>query len=159
MIRLPSATPLAAIASLAVLMLPAASSANLQASPAPVAVTVTLNNVRADNGPIYVSLQSEAQFMRDEGTGGEIIRTHGGGTVTVTINDVTPGDYALVVWHDNDADGQFDMGSRGPIDGWAMSFDGDVATLRGPPSFAQARVTVDATHRALATALVYPASQ
>jgi|TARA_R100000406_G_scaffold10943_1_gene7100 uncharacterized protein (DUF2141 family) len=95
-------------------------------------VTVTLTNVRADAGDLYVSLQSEAQFMQAAALAGKTVENPKDGTVTVTFDDVPDGQYALMVWHDIDGDGTFSMGPQGPTDGWSMIGG---AQLRGMPTF------------------------
>ena len=103
-------------------------------------VTVTLTNVRADAGDLYVSLQSEAQFMQEDAVTGEMLANPQDDTVTVTFDDVPDGQYALMVWHDIDGDGEFSMGPMGPTDGWAMIGASD---LRGMPTFAAQSFTLD----------------
>ncbi|ALG60830.1 DUF2141 domain-containing protein [Citromicrobium bathyomarinum] len=103
-------------------------------------VTVTLTNVRADAGDLYVSLQSEAQFMQAAALAGKTVENPKDGTVTVTFDDVPDGQYALMVWHDIDGDGTFSMGPQGPTDGWSMI---GADALRGMPTFAAQSFTLD----------------
>lgn len=103
-------------------------------------VTVTLTDVRPDAGALYVSLQSEAQFMQEDAVTGEMLANPQDDTVTVTFDDVPDGQYALMVWHDIDGDGEFSMGPMGPTDGWAMIGASD---LRGMPTFAAQSFTLD----------------
>ena len=103
-------------------------------------VTVTLTNIRADAGDLYVSLQSEAQFMQAAALAGKTVENPKDGTVTVTFADVPDGQYALMVWHDIDGDGTFSMGPQGPTDGWSMI---GADELRGMPTFAAQSFTLD----------------
>ncbi|KPM15675.1 DUF2141 domain-containing protein [Citromicrobium sp. WPS32] len=103
-------------------------------------VTVTLTNIRADAGDLYVSLQSEAQFMQAAALAGKTVENPKNGTVTVTFADVPDGQYALMVWHDIDGDGTFSMGPQGPTDGWSMI---GADELRGMPTFAAQSFTLD----------------
>jgi len=116
-------------------------------------VTVTLTNVRADAGDLYVSLQSEAQFMQAAALAGKTVENPKDGTVTVTFADVPDGQYALMVWHDIDGDGTFSMGARGPADGWAMI---GASGLRGMPTFAEQSFTLEGSAR-VTEAVIYPA--
>ena len=104
-------------------------------------VEVTLNGVR-EGGELSVGLQDRSQFMQSSGKG-ETITAPAGGTATVILRDVAPGEYAITAWHDDNKNGQFDMGgpNQPPLDGWAMSnFDNPT----GPPAFDQVKVTVGA---------------
>ncbi|WP_270375202.1 DUF2141 domain-containing protein [Marinicauda sp. Alg238-R41] len=92
-------------------------------------LTIEVNGVQGD-GPLYVSVQTEEQFMQDEGVEGSIVQSPEPGTHSFTY-DLPEGQYAVSVWHD-DGNGTFDRAESGwPLDGWAMSGElGD-----GPPSF------------------------
>lgn len=122
-------------------------------------LTVILDGVEAGPAPIYVSLQREGEFMQARGSYGTIVHDAASGAVTVTLAGVEPGDYALSVWHDTNGDHIFTMGERGPRDGWAMSFAGDMAALRGPPTFAQARFAVGDEAQAITVRMHYPQAQ
>ncbi len=128
----------------------AASTLALGASAAEVAITLT--GVEARSGPLYVSLQSEDQFMREEAAAGIKINIPATGSPTYTL-DVPAGDYALVVWHDDNGNGQFDRADNGePLDGWAMSHGSE---LQGFPSFEMVRFEVSETGAAITEAMTY----
>lgn len=98
-------------------------------------VTIQLDGVRATKGDLYVSLQTRAQFMKPTGTSGKIVRHPSGGSQTVTLTGVAPGDYSVAVWHDIDGNHRFDRAPDGkPLDGWAMV---NAETLRSVPTFDQ----------------------
>ncbi|MEQ1508767.1 MAG: DUF2141 domain-containing protein [Sphingopyxis sp.] len=137
-------------------LLAAAALATLSAPAMAGDLTVTLAGVEVGSAPIYVSLQREGDFMQSRGSYGTIVRSAASGRVTVTLADVEPGDYALNVWHDTNNDHVFSMGEHGPTDGWAMSFAGDIAALRGPPTFAQARFVVGVEAQAMTVQMQYP---
>ena len=101
-------------------------------------VTVTLDGVKPNAGKLYIALQTREQFMQDVRSIGTVLEPTAA-TVTATLPDVPPGDYALSVWHDIDGDGTFSMGPMGPTDGWAMV---DGAALRGEPTFDMVDFTV-----------------
>lgn len=105
-------------------------------------VTISLNGVRDAKGPLYVSLQTAAQFLKDEGSYGTIIRAPKPGTLTVVLPNVAPGDYSVSVWHDLDDDKVFDKAESGmPLDGWSMN---NAAALRGEPTFDEVKFNVGA---------------
>ena len=90
--------------------------------------------MRPDAGDLYISLQSEDQFMQAAAVAGEKVVNPQTDTVTVTFRDVPDGRYAMSVWHDINGDGTFNMGPQGPADGWSMIGADD---LRGMPTFAK----------------------
>jgi uncharacterized protein (DUF2141 family) len=116
-------------------------------------VTVTLTGVQARGGVILAALQTEAQFMQPAGTYGERITDPASGVVRVTFRNVAAGDYALMVLHDEDSDGQMKMNGYMPAEGWAM-VNGD--TLRGTPTFDQVKFTVAASGADLSVPMSYP---
>jgi uncharacterized protein (DUF2141 family) len=115
-------------------------------------IEVTLTGVR-EGGELFVGLQDRGQFMQASDKG-ETVVAPGGGTATVTLRNVTPGEYAIVAWHDDNKNGQFDAGgpNQPPLDGWAMSnFDNPT----GPPAFDQVKVTVGAEGGKFSLAMNY----
>ena len=60
--------------------------------------------------------------------------------VTFVLRDVPPGDYAIALFHDENGNGRLDKFGPVPIEGFG--FSGNPKLRVGPPSFAQARVTV-----------------
>ncbi|MEO0785160.1 MAG: DUF2141 domain-containing protein [Pseudomonadota bacterium] len=106
------------------------------ASAAP--LTVSIDGVEDRGGKFYISVQSESEFMKDEGTAGDVLEAIEAGTVLRTY-DLPEGRYAVSVWHDENGNGEFDITEVGmPLDGWAMSG----RPLTGPPKFDDVAVTV-----------------
>lgn len=115
-------------------------------------VTADLSNLRA-GGTLYVQLQTRAQFMGNDRAAGEIVRAVPAGQFSVELGEVPPGEYAISVWHDDNNNGQFDVGPRGmPEDGLA-AVGGEA--LRGAPSFDQLKFTVTAPPARIPLALHY----
>ena len=73
-------------------------------------VTISIDGVVEANGPLYVSLQTEDQFMKDSWSYGERVSSPSAGTIEIVIKDVDAGDYAVSVWHDINGNNEF--GSR-----------------------------------------------
>ncbi len=135
-----------AILAAAALILPVAA----QAAP----LTVTLNGLEARGGTLYIGVQTEDQFMKNEGIAGEKFDAPASGSLTVTF-DVPEGAYAVAGWHDFDGDGVFDLSESGmPQDGWSMINGG---THTGLPVFAEASVTVPAGGASIEETVFYPA--
>lgn len=100
-------------------------------------VIITLNGVEARPGQIMASLNTRDQFLRARPAYTAIAAPVAGG-VTLTFENVAPGDYALMVMHDLNANGQFDFGT----DGWA--FSNSARPMTGPPAFDDHKFTVAA---------------
>jgi len=116
-------------------------------------VTVSISGVQNSDGPLYISLQTEEQFMQEAARYAEKINKPEAGELTVTFTDVNEGEYAIVVWHDINGDTVFNRGDYGiPLDGWAMSGD---LSMDGPPSFQEAKFSVKAA-TSVALEMVYP---
>lgn len=116
-------------------------------------LTVTASGIEARGGKLYVGVQTEAQFLKDDGIAGEIVETPVAGAQTFTF-DVPEGAYSVSIWHDFNANGQFDMTETGmPADGWAMH-NGEA--LRGPPTFDVVNVAVPAGGAAISLKVAYP---
>lgn len=91
-------------------------------------VVITLNGVEARPGKIIAALNTREQFLRTGPAHEAVVEPVAGG-VTLTFENVEPGEYALMVMHDIDANGQFDFG----VDGWA--FSNSARPMTGPPAF------------------------
>ena len=135
------------------LSLAAAAAFSLAAPAMAEEVTVTLTGVQARGGVILAALQTEAQFMQPAGTYGERITDPASGAVRVTFRNVAAGDYALMVLHDEDGDGQMKMNGYMPAEGWAM-INGD--SLRATPTFDQVKFTVATSGADLSVPMSYP---
>ena len=116
-------------------------------------VTVTLTGVEARGGQVLAVLNTEATFMR----GADYTARAAGdaaGTVTLTFHDVAPGEYALMVMHDANGNGQFDMSPMGmPAEGFAFSSKG--RPLMGMPTFQGLKFTVGADGATLTEPMTY----
>lgn len=117
-------------------------------------VVVTLTGVEARGGVLLSSLQTQGQFMQAGSAHADRIENPAAGVVRVTFRDVAPGDYALMVLHDEDADGRMRMNGYMPGEGWAM-VNGD--TLRSAPTFDHVKFTVPASGAAITVPMAYPA--
>lgn len=121
-----------AIAVAAALALPALA----QAAP----LNVSVEGVEARGGTLYISVQTEAQFMQDDGVAGAVIEAPEAGSLDFSF-DLPVGDYAVMVWHDDNGNGTFDTGGEwgAPLDGWTMP---NALTLRAAPSFDDVKISL-----------------
>jgi uncharacterized protein (DUF2141 family) len=116
-------------------------------------LTVTVNGIEARGGSLYVGVQTEAQFMKDDGIAGDIIATPAAGSSQFTY-DLPEGAYAVSIWHDFNGNGTFDLAEDGrPQDGWSSI---NAASLRAAPTFDQVNMTVPAGGAAATLEMIYP---
>ena len=111
-------------------------------------VTITLNGVEARPGRVMASLNTRDQFLRAGPSYTAVAEPVAGG-VTLTFENVAPGDYALMVMHDLNANDRFDFGT----DGWA--FSNSARPMTGPPAFDDRKFTVASVPVTLTETLRY----
>ena len=113
---------------------------------------VDLSGVEARGGKLYISIQTQAQFMKEEGVG-EVVASPTAGGHSFTF-DVPEGRYAVSVWHDDNDNGEFDRDSSTywPLDGWAMH---NGSELKGPPSFEAVSIDVTTAGATVSEQMIY----
>ncbi|MEH6699234.1 MAG: DUF2141 domain-containing protein [Brevundimonas sp.] len=117
-------------------------------------VVVTLTGVQDRGGHALASLSTESTFMRGQGEYSARVAVDSPGTLTLTFENVAPGDYALMVMHDANDNGEFDMAPSGmPSEGFAFSSGG--APLMGPPAFSLLKFTVGSEDVTLTESMTY----
>lgn len=116
-------------------------------------VAVTLTGVEARGGVLLSVLQTRDQFMQAASVHADRIESPAAGVIRVVFRDVAPGDYALMVLHDEDGDGRMKMDGYMPGEGWAM-VNGE--SLRAAPTFDDVKFTVPASGAALTVPMAYP---
>jgi uncharacterized protein (DUF2141 family) len=105
-------------------------------------LVVRIDNVKRADGQIKVALfDGAATFLKKPARVADAPAT--AGATTVTFKDLPPGDYALSVYHDANADGKMDRNPAGiPIEPYA--FSKDAQGFMGPPAFDAAKLVVPA---------------
>lgn len=103
-------------------------------------ITVTIENVRSDNGTILAGLHTTDTFMKAEalvntGTPAKI------GEVTLTFKNVQPGTFAIMVIHDANDNKQIDMDPSTGIPQESYGTSGKINPY-GPPAFTDAKFEV-----------------
>lgn len=115
-------------------------------------LTVNVKGIEARGGTLYVGVQTEAQFMKNDGIAGEIVAAPEAGSKTFTF-ELPEGAYAVSIWHDFNANGQFDLSKAGrPTDGWAMI---NGTEMRAAPAFAEASLSLPAGGTAATLNVIY----
>jgi uncharacterized protein (DUF2141 family) len=109
--------------------------------------------VRA-GGTIYVQLQTRSQFMTEARAYGDIVRAPSAGALSLTLEGVAPGEYAVTIWHDDNGNRKFDVdpATGRPTDGWSSV---NSEAIYGPPAFDQVRMAVGEAPLTLALPLHY----
>ena len=100
-------------------------------------ITITVP-VQSSEGNIVVGLYEESNFMRNPSTGtaGEIID----GKAVVTFENVAPGTYAVILFHDKNENKQMDFDPSGmPLESYGVS--NNVMSM-GPPQWNDAKFEV-----------------
>ena len=126
-----------------------------EAADTAVPITITLTDVIQSEVPLYISVQTEAEYRSMKGQG-TILKETSAGALTEAISLPSAGDYAVTVWHDLDNDGRFSMNERYEVlDGWGSS--GDVS-VPGGPTFETAKISVPNFGTEVTVAMIYPKS-
>ena len=102
-------------------------------------IKVTVTNVQSDEGKVIMSLHSEDTFMKTAPVQMETAQIENG-QVTVTFENVEPGEYGIIGFHDKNNNDQIDMSSSGmPIENYGVSNN---PMSFGPPQWSEAKFEV-----------------
>ncbi len=109
-------------------------------------VTVEITNLRNTHGSILACMTTEVDHFprcRDDATSHRIT-VPAAESLVLRFRNVTPGTYAIALLHDENNNGRSDRAlSMIPREGFG--FSRDAAVRMGPPSFADAAITVGAS--------------
>lgn len=101
---------------------------------------ISVKNIKKLNGTIRVGLFDNEENFLKEAVQGKVVDVNAA-TMTVVFENLKPGDYALSVIHDENANGDLDTNAVGiPKEGFG--FGNDAMGLFGPPSFKKAKITM-----------------
>ena len=104
-----------------------------------ITLTVTIDNVKNDTGKVLMSLHTSETFMKGKG----IINsetTIKDGKVTITFENVKPGEYAIMAIHDENENQRMDFQDNGmPLESYGMS-NNDMSF--GPPQYENAKFNI-----------------
>lgn len=108
-------------------------------------IEVKITNIQNGNGTIYLSLQDSAEGWLSSGDEVKSIRDamqeiHGTAVITININDLAEGSYAISVFHDLNGNGELDTNFIGfPKEPYGFSAP---MGKFGPPSFEDAAISI-----------------
>ena len=99
-------------------------------------VQFNIEGIQHDKGKLYIQLfKGENNFKKGKAHNEAIVNAKKG-QLTVTFNNVEPGDYAIRYFHDENSNRDFDNNMFGmPIEGYGFSNNAPVNF--GPPSYQQ----------------------
>lgn len=102
-------------------------------------ITVTVDNVPNTNGKVAFALHTQNTFMKANAIM-NLESTIKGNTATVIFNDVKPGEYAILVLHDENGNNRMDYRENGmPLEAFGASNN---IMNYGPPQYEDAKFIV-----------------
>lgn len=105
-------------------------------------LTIIVKQLRNSSGTVHIALYNNpATFPDADGMITETKIPARQPAVTWTFDNLSPGRYAVAVYHDENSNDEFDQGLFGiPLEGYA--FSNNAAVFFGPPDFAEAAIDV-----------------
>lgn len=103
-------------------------------------ITVTIDNVKNDNGKVSFALHTKDTFMKSDAimTAETEIKE---GKVSITFENVKPGEYAIIALHDENENKRMDFRENGmPLESYGMS--NNVMSF-GPPQYDDAKFKLE----------------
>ena len=121
-------------------------------------LTVVIANLRSGDGQVRIALWNDPETFATEDTAlAEASQAAGPGEARFTFQDLPPGRYAVVGYHDENGNGGFDQTWIGlPDEG--LGFSNGAWIGFGAPSFEEAAVEITQTQRVIVVNLRYPGS-
>lgn len=103
-------------------------------------ITVTIDNVTSDKGKVLMSLHTSETFMKGKGIMDAETEIKDG-KVTITFENVLPGEYAILAMHDANDNKRMDFQENGmPTESFGMSNN---VMAMGPPQYDDAKFKVE----------------
>ncbi|MEW6133380.1 MAG: DUF2141 domain-containing protein [Pseudomonadota bacterium] len=115
---------------------------------------IEVSGVRNAEGQVKFMLFDRAEGFRKETASREVLAVPAQtGTVQAAFRGLSPGRYAVIAYHDEDADGKLDLRfGMIPAEGYGLSNNPEVL---GPPSFEHAAFDLDEAGRRIEIRLDY----
>ena len=103
-------------------------------------ITVTIDNVTSDKGKVLMSLHTSETFMKGNGIKDAETEIKDG-KVTITFENVLPGEYAILAMHDANDNKRMDFQENGmPTESFGISNN---VMAMGPPQYDDAKFKVE----------------
>ena len=116
-------------------------------------IFVTVQNVRNGDGSIRLVLFDDPERFPMGGWTMEVAVPARTGETIAVFEDIEPGTYAMIAYHDEDDDGNLDTFLRIPREGFG--FSGDAKVKLGPPTFGEASFVVEIEGARLTVSINY----
>lgn len=114
-------------------------------------LTVEVSGVANDKGQLVVAVCDEASF---HAACPHVVARQAAAKLTVHVDRIRPGRYAVMLFHDENGNGSFDKSVDGvPLEGYGYSRN--ARGQSGPPTFEQAAIDVKAGMAPISIALAY----
>lgn len=105
-----------------------------------ITIKVIINNVPNNKGNVAMALHTQNTFMKADPVKAKTSKIENN-IVTLTFENVTPGEYAILANHDANSNGKMDFRENGmPLESYGAS--NNVMNF-GPPQFSDAKFTVE----------------
>ena len=117
-------------------------------------LVVTIKEIRDATGNLRISLYGDADSFRKEDRALKVVSLPATkGEARVTFDGIAPGRYALMAYHDENADGKLNLRlGMFPTEGYALSNN---PRVMGPPKFADSAFDVTAPETEASLTLSY----
>lgn len=117
-------------------------------------LVVTIKEIRDATGNLRISLYGDADSFRKEDRALKVVSLPATkGETRVTFDGIAPGRYALMAYHDENADGKLNLRlGMFPTEGYALSNN---PRVMGPPKFADSAFDVTAPETEASLTLSY----
>lgn len=116
-------------------------------------IEIEVTDIRSDQGAIMASL---LKANPDKGIAEQVAGVREparSGRLTLSFGDLGPGEYAIMLYHDENGNGELDKNAFGlPQEGYG--FSNAAKASFGPPKFQDMKVVVEAGGRTVTTARV-----
>ena len=105
-------------------------------------LTVVVDGIEKSNGKVLVAVYDSTRFMREALYYGKAKVENGAEEVTVVIENIASGQYAVSVFHDENDNGKLDAGTFG-IPSEKYGFSNNAKGNMGLPVFQDCMITVE----------------
>ena len=105
-----------------------------------ISITVTVENIKSNDGKVLIGLHNSETFMRADGLD-NLESTIENNKAVLVFKNVKPGEYALLAMHDENENYMMDFEASGmPKESFGLSNN---PMSFGPPQFNEAKFTVE----------------
>ncbi|MDR1631837.1 MAG: DUF2141 domain-containing protein [Dysgonamonadaceae bacterium] len=102
-------------------------------------LTIVVEGIEETTGHVLVGLYDKAGFMK-KAVNGQMVKAESD-TITVVLENIPAGEYAVSLFHDENDNGKLDTGSFGiPVEKYG--FSNNAKGKYGPPAFEDCKFTV-----------------